>query len=185
VFELLGDVPEFNLAAQALGLDWLANEAATEDAEFDEDVDPGAPERQPVQRLYLTMPTEQALRRLLAQWKHYTSGVVPGDDQKGLWKLFDYLHKLRVWSVEDRLDPTLVDYVAKMLANDPEEGVIVALDLWYRDDDDRRDESLDTLNEMLDEVGGELLDQVDIPEIRYQGALRKVCKTRRQGASLA
>jgi len=174
VFELLGDVPEFNLAAQALGLDWLANEAATEDAEFDEDVDPGAPERQPVQRLYLTMPTEQALRRLLAQWKHYTSGVVPGDDQKGLWKLFDYLHKLRVWSVEDRLDPTLVDYVAKMLANDPEEGVIVALDLWYRDDDDRRDESLDTLNEMLDEVGGELLDQVDIPEIRYQGALIQV-----------
>ncbi len=174
VFELLGDVPEFNLAAQALGLDWLANEATTGDAEFDEDVAPDAPERQPAQRLYLTMPTEQALRRLLAQWKRYTSGVAPGDDQKGLWKLFDYLHKLRVWSVEDRLDPTLADYVAKMLANDPEEGVIVALDLWYRDDDDRRDESLDTLNEMLDEVGGELLDQVDIPEIRYQGAFIQV-----------
>ena len=33
-----------------------------------------------------------------------------------------------------------------------EENVIVELDLWYRDDDDLHDESLDTLNEMLDEV---------------------------------
>lgn len=177
VFELLGDVPEFNLAAQALGLDWLANEATTGDAEegeFEEDVESDAPERQPVQRLYLTMPTEQALRRLLTQWKRYTSGATASTEQKGLWKLFDYLHNLRVWSVEDRLDPTLTDYVTKMLADAPDEDVIVELDLWYRDDDDRRDESLDTLNEMLDEVGGELLDQVDIPEIRYQGVFIQI-----------
>lgn len=177
VFELLGDVPEFNVAAQALGLDWLANEAATDDGddvEVGEDIDTDAPERQPAQRLYLTMPTEQALRRLLKQWKSYSSGAAPAPDQKGLWKLFDYLHNLRVWSVEDRLDPTLRGYVAKMLADDPDEDVIVELDLWYRDDDSRRDESLETLNELLEEVGGELLDHVDVPEIRYQGVLIQV-----------
>lgn len=177
VFELLGDVPEFNLAAQALGLDWLANEATTDDAEeaeLDDSADPSAPERQPPQRLYLTMPTEQALKKLLAQWKRYTKGAAPSEDQKGLWRLFDYLHTMRVWSVEDRLDPTLTAYVAKMLADDPDQDVIVELDLWYRDDAERRDESLDLLNEMLDEVGGELPDQVDIPEIRYQGVFIRV-----------
>ena len=177
VFELLGDVPEFNLAAQALRLDWLTTEAITdeaEEAEVDENVDPGAPERQSAQRLYLTMPTESALKRLMKQWKIYTSGAAPRDDQKELWKLFGYLYKLRVWSVEDRLDPTLTNYVAKMLADDPEKDVLVEIDLWYRDERERRDESLDKLNEMLEEVGGEMLDQVDIPEIRYQGVLIQV-----------
>lgn len=178
VFELLGDVPEFNLAAQALGLDWLSTQTTTSDAdeaEADDAADPNAPENQPPQRLYLTMPTEQALRRLLRQWNLYARGEPYRDEgQRELWKLFGYLHDLRVWSVDDRLDPTLSSYVAKILKDDPDELVTVDLDLWYRNEDERRDKSLETLNEMLEEVGGELLDQVDIPEIRYQGARIRV-----------
>lgn len=178
VFELLGDVPKFSLAAQALGLDWLATETMTgdaEDAEAQDDADSSEPENQQPQRLYLTMPTEQALRRLLKQWKLYAGGEPYQDKgQRELWKLFDYLHDLRVWSVEDRLDPTLSTYVANALKDDPGEHVTVDLDLWYRNEEERRDKSLETLGEMLEEVGGELLDQVDIPEIRYQGARIRV-----------
>ena len=177
VFELLGDVPEFNIAAQALGLEWLATETMTGDAEeveIDGDVDAEAPERQRPQRLYLTMPTEQALMRLFKQWQLYTSGKAPTREQRGLWQLFGYLHNLRVWSVEDRLDPTLSAYVTKMLEEHPKKDVLVEIDLWYRDDEERRDESLETLDEMLRAVGGERLDLVDIPEIRYQGVLIKV-----------
>lgn len=176
-FELLGDVPEFNLAAQALGLYWLGTEAMTgdaEDAEPDDDLDSDAPELQPAQRLYLTMPTEESLRELLKQWKIYASGATPRDAQKDLWKLFGYVHNLRVWSVEDRLDPALTAYVAKMLAENPEKDVLVEIDFWYREDRSRRNESLDTLSEMLKAVGGKLLDLVDIPEIRYQGVLVQV-----------
>lgn len=177
VFELLGDVPEFNVAAQALGLDWLATETMTDDAEevkIDDDVDADAPERQKPQRLYLTMPTEEALKRLFKQWQLYTSGKDPTREQRGLWQLFGYLHNLRVWSVEDRLDPNLGAYVAKMLKEHPKKDVLVEIDLWYRDDEERRDESLKTLDEMLQAVGGARLDQVDISEIRYQGVLIKV-----------
>lgn len=120
VFELLGEVPEFNVAAQALGLDWLTTEATTddpEDVDVDDNVASDAPERQPAQRLYLTMPTELALRRLMEQWKLYARGTAPGDGQKELWKLFGYLHNLRVWSVDDRLDPALREYVLKMLSD--------------------------------------------------------------------
>lgn len=175
VFELLGDVPDFNVAAQALGLEWLATEAITDDVEdVGADADADDPANQPPQRLYLTMPTEQALKRLLRQWKLYAQGDAYGHGQRELWKLFGYLHALRVWSVEDRLDPLLTTYVANMLAANPDEEVVVELDLWYRNEDERRDESLATLNEMLEEVGGELLDQVDIPEIRYQGVFIRV-----------
>ena len=178
MFELLGDVPEFRLAAQALGLEWLATETITgdaEDAEAQNDADSSEPENQQPQRLYLTMPTEQALRRLLTQWKLYAGGESSRDKgQQELWKLFGYLHDLRVWSVEDRLDPTLSAYVANALKAHPGEHVTVDIDLWYRNEEDRRDKSLETLGEMLEEVGGELLDQVDIPEIRYQGARIRV-----------
>lgn len=173
VFELLGEVPEFNTAAQALGLDWLATEAMTDDAE-EVEVDGNTQEQQKPQRLYLTMPTEHALRQLIKQWEIYTSGKEPNQQQRGLWKLFGYLHGLRVWSVEDRLDPTLSAYVAKMMAEAPKKDVLVEVDLWYHDDKERRDESLDTLDEMLKEVGGKRLDIVDIPEIRYQGVLIQV-----------
>ena len=178
VFELLGDVPAFNLAAQALGLEWLATETMTDDAEeaeVEDVADLTAPENQQPQRLYLTMPTEKALKRLLKQWAQYARGDAYSDEgQRELWKLFGYLHDMRVWSVEDRLDPTLSSYVTNILADDPDEHVTVDLDLWYRNDEERRDKSLETLNEMLEEVGGELLDQVDIPEIRYQGARIRV-----------
>ena len=177
VFELLGDVPEFNLAAEALGLEWLTTEPMTddaEDAEADGNADLNAPESQPAQRLYLTMPTEQALKRLQKYWKRYSRGDGYGEGQRDLWKLFGYLHNLRVWSVEDRLDPTLKNYVNQLLTDNPDQEVVVELDLWYRDNDSRRDESLDTLNQMLEEVGGELLDRVDIPEIRYQGVFIQV-----------
>lgn len=178
VFELLGDVPQFNLAAQALGLEWLATDTTTDDAEeveTDDGADLSLTENQPPQRLYLTMPTEQALRRLLKQWEQYARGEpYRNDGQRELWKLFGYLHDMRVWSVEDRIDPTLSGYVSNILQYDPNGHVTVDLDMWYRNEDERRDMSLDTLNEMLEVVGGELLDKVDIPQIRYQGARIRV-----------
>lgn len=175
VFELLGEVPEFNIAANALGLHWLATETTSDSEDEAGDGDPSLPENQPPQRLYLTMPTEPALRKLLAQWKRYAKGEPYADNgQRQLWALFDYLYDLRTWSVEDRLDPMLSTYVGSILAEDPNEHVTVDLDLWYRNEAEERDDTLDTLNEMLGEVDGELLDHIDIPEIRYQGVRIRV-----------
>jgi hypothetical protein len=174
VFELLGDVPQFNLAAQALGLEWLRTEAKSDDADDAEEAATGEAGDQPPQRLYLTMPTEQALKKLLKQWKRYERGLAPDADHKVLWKLFDYLHTLRVWSIEDRLDPSMARYVAKMLEDGNDRGVILEIDLWYRTEAERRDQSMATLRKMLREVEGELLDEVDIEEIRYQGAQVRV-----------
>lgn len=173
VFELIGDSPQFNLAAQALGLEWLATESVPDKEDEDEgaEVSSDDPASQPPQRLYLTMPTEQALKQLLAQWKKFKKGDAPDDDQKALWKLFEYLHALRVWSIEDRLDPAIAQYVASVLEDKKAQGVIVEIDLWYRTEAERRDQSLTTLRNLLKEVDGELLDEIDLEEIRYQGAL--------------
>lgn len=177
VFELIGPALEFNVAVQALGLEWLLTEDAyahSGDEDNDEDPgidDDGVPESK---LLYLTMPTERALRQLLAQWSLYSQGKPASDEFRSLWKLFDYLKKLRVWSFEDRLDPAMAKYVESVLHNDSKREVLVEIDLWYRTERERRDRSIETLREMLKEVDGELLDSVDIEEIRYQGALVRI-----------
>lgn len=177
VFELIGPVLEFNIATRALGLEWLLTEdceteSSDEDGDENSDIeDQSIPESK---LIYLTMPTERSLRQLLTQWDQYSRGKPASIEFRSLWKLFDYLRNLRVWSFEDRLDPAMTKYVESVLLDDSKRDVLVEIDLWYRTERERRDRSIETLRDMLKEVGGELLDLVDIEEIRYQGALVRI-----------
>lgn len=74
VFELIGPVAEFNVAAQALGLEWLLAEAAGTQVDEDGEEDSADEDVPEPKVLYLTMPSERALRRLLAQWNQYSRG---------------------------------------------------------------------------------------------------------------
>lgn len=120
------------------------------------------------------MPSLVGLKKLLALWNRYTNNQEAPLAHKALWKVFDYLKDLRTWSAKDRIDPSITKYIQAMLLAQPDRSVIIEIDFWYRSERQRHDNSLKTLTEMLDEVEGQLLDQVDIPEIRYQGALVEV-----------
>jgi hypothetical protein len=167
IFELIGKVADFEIAAQALGLEWLGSQEPDEDdraTDENEDEVGGAV-------LYLTMPSLKGLKGLLAQWNRFKRGESYSVGQKALWSMFDYLADLRVWSEKDRIDPNLRQYINAIIELEPDRHVQVELDFWYRNEKERRDNSIDTLKRLLAEVGGSMLDLVDIPEIRYQGAL--------------
>lgn len=166
VFDLIGPVAEFEMAAAALGLEWLVGKRKDEDeaaAPADDEV--------PGKIIYVTMPSIGGLQRLLAMWNRYENGKRPEQHEKAFWKMFDYLHELRVWSIQDRIDPSVTKFINKLLEAHPDRVVQVELDFWYRNERERRDNAITTLRSMLNEVGGELLDLVEIEEIRYQGAL--------------
>jgi hypothetical protein len=180
VFEVTSPFVDFNVAAQALGLEWLASQEPGDDNsdedEDSEDSEDGLssgndPAKAESKSLYLTMPSEQAVRSLLQQWKRYSSGESATYNFRELWKLFDYLKDLRLWSFKDRLDPAMSKYVDALLAIDPQRSILVEIDLWYRNEEERRDKSIATLSTLLAEVGGKMLDKVEIEEIRYQGVL--------------
>ncbi len=168
VFELLGPVGEFQMAAQALGLEWLIGQGKGED---DEDVGPDDDEDLASQTIYVTMPSLAGLQRLLAMWNRYQKGAEAQKSEKPFWKIFEYLFDLRVWSIKDRIDPSVTNFINKLLEQQPDRVVQVELDFWYRTAKERRDSAISTLQAMLKEVGGELIDLVEIEEIRYQGAL--------------
>lgn len=170
MFELIGKVADFELAAQALGLEWMGSQNSDEDDSVPEDDEDGEAARSGG-ILYLTMPSLKGLKSLLAQWNRYKRNESPAADKKALWAMFGYLSDLRVWSDKDRIDPALVRYIDALVAQHPDRHVQVELDFWYRNEKERRDNSIETLKHLLVEVDGTLLDLVDINEIRYQGAL--------------
>lgn len=186
MFELIGRVADFELAAQALGLQWLGSQSPDDDVSDEEDdaVDEAVGDSSV---LYLTMPSLRGLKNLLAQWNRYKRGE-PAFDKAALWSMFGYLSDLRVWSEKDRLDPRLARHIDAIIIQYPDRHVLVELDFWYRNEKERRDNSIETLQRLLAEVGGEMLDLVDIGEIRYQGALVSlpagVAKQLSQGTSL-
>lgn len=173
VMELAAPVGDFALAAQALGFEWLACLAPSEDGaaeEEDEETESGNV-RSGFRTLYVTMPSLEGLRRLLASWKRFKAEQRPVKGEEGLFKLFDYLEDLRTWSAKDRIDPTLARYVRKLLQKDPKRPVLVEVDLWYRSAKERRDSAVETLRTLVEHENGKVHDFVDIEPIRYQGAL--------------
>lgn len=174
VLEIIGPVDKFDQAVQALGLEWMGSQHADEP---DEEEDPEAPsDDQPrAKYFYLTMPSERGLRTLLAAWKRFSSNKpATSKEEKRLWDVFGYLADFRTWSVQDRIDPSLVRYVNALLQSRPNEMVSVEVDLWYRTERQKRDQSLAKLRALTAEFEGEFVDFVDIPEISYQGVLLRL-----------
>lgn len=170
------------MAAQAFGLEWLISdekrrgdkayeqEQPSDAEEEDDDEDAGdTANRRNI--LYLTMPSEEGLHKLLAMWNRFKANRLPTPSEKPIWNLFGYLNDLRAWSAQDRVDPGVTKYIEARLRSDPDRPVTVELDFWYRSEKQRRDKAIATLRSLLTEVKGSLLDLVEIPEIKYQGAL--------------
>lgn len=182
VLELLGPVAAFETAAQALGLEWLGSvepnlhDATAEDDEDEEgDADDQTDSAPQATIFYLTMPSEHGLRTLLSAWKRFAANQQPNNsDETKLWSIFSYLKELRTWSAQDRLDPTLARYVKALLTSRPDQLVTVEVDLWFRNERQRRDQALEKLRQLTLEFQGVILDYVEIPEIRYQGVLLKL-----------
>jgi hypothetical protein len=177
VIELLGRVDEFEAAAKELGFEWLTSEydetSLGDEAQEDED---DADDRKGIGAtyLYLTMPTVRGLETLLSRWRAFKAKREPTGDDRLWWALFGYLQDIRVWSAKDRIDPSIATYVELMLSGDPDIPVVMEVDLWYRTEAERRDRAVSTLRELLQEVGGEMLDFCSIPEINYEAALVRV-----------
>lgn len=180
VFELKGPVENFEAVAVELGFEFLVGENkrgldSEEAAEVHEEEQRGLNDERPVgPNLYLTMPSEAGLRKLLARWKSFTQNEPAPLGLSRLWTIFGYLTDLRTWSAKDRIDPAMLAYVQRMLGERVNDPVSLEIDLWFRSTERERDKALATLRQVLAENNGHELDLVTIEAIRYQGILINV-----------
>ncbi|MFJ7439657.1 S8 family peptidase [Methylorubrum thiocyanatum] len=176
VFEVIGRVDGFARAAREAGFEWLAEDLADPEVALDDEAADDEGDATPATSiLYVTMPSMEGLKRLLAWWKAYAARKEPTDKiEKEWWSLFGYLSDLRVWSAKDRIDPSLAAYVERILQGDPTALVPVEFDLWFLGSEERRSRAVGELRSMLADMGAAVLDEANIDAIHYHGVLASI-----------
>lgn len=122
-------------------------------------------------RLYAFMANQQAMDRLLRLWDQWQAGTRAPKGYAPYWRLFEHLTNLRVWNASDRIDGTgLAEWWQERLAY-TDQPVRFEAELWYRLQSADRAAAEDSLQQVIADAGGSVLDTCQIEGIRYHGIL--------------
>lgn len=178
VLETVGSVERFiNAVKRISGLEWLGELELT-------DIDPGDgfederdPDKKLTGQLFLIMTDQRALDELLSlfnKWREdpeapFPKGLAPMKD------LFRYhLRTIRPWDTQDRIRDTGLWEDWKERIEHGHETVPFEVELWYRNDPNRRQKANAYLENVVQTLGGEITSQCVIPEIAYHGVLGRI-----------
>lgn len=180
VFDIAGSVDDFVRAVRRIeGMEWLV-ESDEFDSESDEDFGPIDPLGDKYSsRLYLILANQQALRQLLALWQEYQEIEEGTGDRwprgRAAWgRVFGSLKDLRLWGAEDRLRDTGLIEEWQALRELGMDQFPLEIDLWFRDNVNRRMEVEETIGRIVERVDGEVLSSHAMPEIGYHGILARL-----------
>lgn len=199
VMEVIGSPKNFVKTAARIGLEWLAEEVAvlhgvseyldvgrggiiTEDdeddeyrvdGEFDESflADNGTRPDETIGTLYLGMPTVASFEKLRKLWNDYIAGKPHPENHSDWWGLFSHLHDIRSWGPRDRIGEIARRQLREERDRNPNEQIRVEVDLWYRGDPVVRGAAVDDFKRLIRELGGDILDEMRLDDIRYHAAL--------------
>lgn len=177
VLETIGSVDRFiNAIKKVPGLEWLGefdlDEIAPEHG-FEDEKDP---QKQLKGHIFLVMTDQRALQELQSlfnNWKQnpetkFSSGLAP------LRNAFAHLHTIRPWDAEDRIRDTGLLEDWKDRIEHEQEVVPFEVELWFRDDIDRRRQAEIYLGSVVESLGGKIIQQCVIPQIAYHGVLGSI-----------
>ncbi|MCY4232329.1 MAG: S8 family peptidase [Bacteroidetes bacterium] len=179
VIEVIGRVENFiNAVRNIEGLEWLG-EYELEHVEHDDWFeDPNHSDKELKGRLFLTMTNQRALiqiKNLFDKWNWDNNkklkiprGLAP------LKELFKFLHKIRSWDVNDRIQDTglLEDWQDRI--NDGQEIVPIEVELWYSNNQSTRNERVQKVRQIIEELSGQVVRECHIADIGYHAVLGRI-----------
>lgn len=173
VLELNAPVKDFAKEARRIGLGWLAEEQYDDDDEEEEDGQggPDDDEETAPRKLYVSMPSVEALEKLLQLWSDFQAGQPPEYGYGAWWKIFGQMEQVRPWGPTDRVDPLTEKYLRDALAEASTRTVTLEIDLWFSTDQDIREAREQELRGLVRQAGGTVRDAVAIEDIAYHAAL--------------
>jgi len=177
VLETIGSVDRFiNAIKKIPGLEWLGEFEIDDIAPeygFEDEKDP---QKELKGQLFLVMTDRRALQELqtlFTNWQQNCEAKFP----KGLAPLkhaFAHLRTIRPWDAEDRIrDTGLLEDWKDRIAHG-QEVVPFEADLWFRENTGRQREAETYLGNVVDFLGGEIVQQCVIPQIAYHGVLGRI-----------
>lgn len=178
VLETVSSVDEFHKALRGLeGLEWLSGFESTE-IEPDEDFyHPHEAEKRLKGRIYLIVSNQKGLKELLRLWNLFRKNPENPEFAHGRkkWRhLFSGLKDIRPWGPEDRLQETGIQAEWERRLAQEAETVGIEIELWYRTDENARENSDQSVRKLIDQAGGRTIARAVIPEIRYHALLAEL-----------
>ena len=180
VFEVIGNVDNFYTAVKhSAGLEWLF-EKESDSYEPDDDfykIDNETEERLTDSlngKLYCIMSNQEAMTQLLSLWRRYSNGeeTVFKRNFSGLRDVFTNIKAIRRWNAQDRIEEThILKYWRENLAFDGTVPIPFEIELFYRDDKDKRINAKQAINYEIQQLGGHILQECILDEIAYHGIL--------------
>ena len=122
-------------------------------------------------RFYLAMPNTRALEELVSLWERWQAGQALGRGYASFAHLFQQLRALRPWGPQDRVPEDTVSYWREEAERNPNQPVRTEVELWFRNNENRRRAASRTLGEIVTAAGGQVIHEAIVPEIAYHGTL--------------
>ena len=170
VFEVAGQLKDFYVQAQELGLEYLGD--------YEEDIEPSddfyiqdKPEKEIAGRIYLAMPDVRALQELLGLWRRYQTGRNMPHGKSAWRELFSLLVDVRPWGPQDRVPPETISYWQSALESHPEGPVRSEIELWFHENPEQRARCYRRIEDEIVRLGGRIVHHAVIVDIRYDAAL--------------
>ncbi|ULP45438.1 MULTISPECIES: S8 family peptidase [Mycobacterium simiae complex] len=183
VFDLADTVAAFaRAAARVPGLEFLL-EIDGDEFESDDDFHAiRAGERSDdavTDSLYVVMSNAQAVTELLSlfeRWQQDRAGKMP-TGLAPLRNVFELLREIRRWGPQDRIRETgLLEQWREDVATvgQSASAARVEIELWYRQDPQRRTEAEQTVRAIVTEAGGEVITEAALDGIAYHAILADI-----------
>lgn len=171
VFEVVGSVENFASAVKKAGMEWMGDwdEIGEADERFFHE---GDKEKNLTEKLYFTMTDHAALQQMLGLWERYKRGE--NSFPRGLTgfrDVFSRLKDVRLWNANDRFVETGVAEVWSALLQGNPETIHFEIELWYRDNERKRQEAQVAVSGIIEGYGGRIVKSSVYPEISYHGLL--------------
>jgi len=178
VIETVGGVENFaNAVRQISGLEWMAELETVEIAPDEDFYDEQNSGRELSGRLYLVMTNQRALDEMLSLWRRYQNDP-DMQFERGLTRFRDVflcLKDIRRWSVQDRIEETVVlDAWREDLEHDGDRAIKFEVELWFRRTQDKQTEARQQLDALIQELDGSVLDDCIIADIAYHALLAEI-----------
>lgn len=173
VFEVEGSLEDFYAQARDIGLEYLGD--------YEDDFEPSPdyydqkhPEKMISGRIYLAMPSVQAIQELLSLWARYKSSQRMPNGKAQWTELFKRLIDVRPWGPQDRIPPEAITGFREDLERNPDSPQPVEIEFWFHENEAARTSAFQKVQREIVALGGRVIDHVVIPEICYDAALVEI-----------
>lgn len=181
VFEVYGDVREFQKFCEKLGFDWFFDVEEELNLVGGFEVKGKRKKDFAAGHLYMAMPSRESLEGLLSLWRQYQSGDDIPHSSAPWWQIFDHLKDLRPWGPQDRVRPEDEERWADLLEGDPDERIRVEAEIWFHRDPLKRKAATDAVAAHLRELEASIVDRAEITEVAYRAVLFDVPRCHLRG----